>query len=679
MTSTDSSPRSILRPYALAFAVLSAALGFLPIANWLPAGHAAPWYDIVGAEWLSGSAIVLGIAVVLAIASRRVTGIWRPGASDSTADWAHTHPTAFALALSLVATLVYAWIASAVFSRVPITIDELVQLIQARMYAKGRLWEAVSPVPDHYSLLNVVDTDGRYYGQFPPGWPTMLASGVFAGAPWIVAPVCGGISIAAFWAYLRVVEPRRGVAVGGVILFAAAPFVAFMAGSHMNHTPTLMWLLIAMAAMARVMTSDRPREAFALLNGLALGCAATIRPVDAFAFALPAGVWYVANGVRDSRRWRDVFAAGFGVALPVVAMMWVNASTTGAPLLFGYQVLWGRSHDLGFHRAPWGIAHTPARGLELVNLYFLRLQSYLFETSLPSLAPFIAALCLTRRVDRFDRYLFASAALVVGLYFAYWHDGFIFGPRFVFPLVPMLVLWTARLPGLVKDRLGDGLPYRAIWFGYGAAALLAVVVSIPARARDYAQAFVPMRIDHARAASVANVENALIFVRESWGTQLMARLWALGVPRSESELLYGRVDACTLEERISALERAGVRDTAAFKALVPALADSARVVKSPFSPDITERYLPGSAYSPRCAQRVQEDRAGFTLLAPLLASDWGSNVYARDMHERNVTLMQRYPDRAVYLLRPATNALGARPELLPLRRDSLLSAWAGSH
>ena len=95
-------------------------------------------------------------------------------------------------------------------------------------------------------------------------------------------------------------------------------------------------------------------------------------------------------------------------------MMWVNAQTTGEPLLFGYQVLWGRSHDLGFHRAPWGIAHTPARGLELINLYFLRLQTYLYESSIPSLAPALGALYLTPKVDRFDRYLLASAALVWG-------------------------------------------------------------------------------------------------------------------------------------------------------------------------------------------------------------------------------------------------------------------------
>ena len=78
-------------------------------------------------------------------------------------------------------------------------------------------------------------------------------------------------------------------------------------------------------------------------------------------------------------------ASGIGVAIPVGLMLWFNARTTGAPLLFGYEALWGKGHELGFHAAPWGIAHTPARGIELVSLYFLRLQTYLFETPVPSL------------------------------------------------------------------------------------------------------------------------------------------------------------------------------------------------------------------------------------------------------------------------------------------------------
>ena len=666
------------RWFARGFAVLATVLGFLPLVNWLPGGHTAQWYAAFVSEWISGSAIVVGVAVVLTILSRRTDGIWREGLGQSASGWAHAHSVRFGLAISAIAVVMYAVVASSVFSRVPISIDELVQLVQAKTFASGRLWQPASPAPEFYSVLNMVDANGRYYSQFPPGGPVMLALGMLARAPWLVGPVCGAVSVAAFWMYVRAVEPRRGVALGAVVLFMIAPFAVFMAGSHMNHVPTLMWLMLALASMARVMSSPTPMPRFALANGVALGCAATIRPVDAFAFALPAAVWYVAKALGDRARWRDVVAAGVGVAVPFCAMMWVNARTTGEPLLFGYQVLWGRSHDLGFHRAPWGIAHTPMRGLELVNLYFLRLQTYLYESSIPSLVPALGALYLTRKVDRFDRYLVASAVLVVGLYFAYWHDGFIFGPRFVFSLLPLLALWTARFPALVRERYGPGFAYRTTWYGFGVAAVLAAFVSVPARVREYAQSFLPMRFDYVEAARRAGAENALIFVRESWGTQLMARMWALGIPRSETELLYGKVNACALERGITGLERSGLRDTAAFGALSPLLADSSRLVKSPFSPDVTERYLPGSAYVPVCVRRIAEDRAGFTLLAPLLYADWGTNVYARDMHERNIALARQYPGRRMYLLRPPNSETGVPPQLYPLRSDSVLTAWVGS-
>jgi len=660
---------------AVAFAALGTALGFFPVANWVQAQHRAPWFPLALSGWVSGSAIVVGAGVVLAILSRRVDGLWREDAAGSLSSWSTRQDRLFGLAVAVASLALYALVATMVFSRVPISIDELVQMVQARIFAAGRLWRPASPEPEFYSVLNMVDANGRYYAQFPPGGPAMLALGVLARAPWLVGPVCGAVSVAAFWAYLRVVEPRRQVAIGAVLLFAFAPFAVFMSGSHMNHVPTLMWLLIGMAAMARVMTSSKPTLGYAFLNGLSLGCAATIRPVDAVAFALPAGAWYLGRSLGSRARWRDALASAIGVAIPICAMMWVNRETTGRPLLFGYQVLWGHSHDLGFHRAPWGLAHTPARGLGLISLYFLRLQTYLYETPVPSLIPFLGALYLTRRLDRFDRYLLASGALLLSMYFAYWHDGFLFGPRFVFPLLPLLALWTARFPGLVRERFGPGMGYRTTWCGIAVAAVMAVVISVPARVREYSHSFVPMRLDYLAAARRTHVDNALIFVRESWGTQLMARMWSLGVPRSETELLYGKVDACVLEQRLTALERAGTRDTAAVAALFPLLVDSARTVRSPFSLDVTERHLPGSVYTATCIQRLSEDRAGFTLLAPLLYRDWGTNVYARDMHERNLALVRRYPNRPVYLLRPPTNAIGAVPQLFPLRRDSLQMAW----
>ena len=68
--------------------------------------------------------------------------------------------------------------------------------------------------------------------------------------------------------------------------------------------------------------------------------------------------------------------------------------------------------------------------------------------------------------------------------------------------------------------------------------------------------------------------------------------------------------------------------------LLPLAAESLHVVRSPFSADSTERVLPGTVYGARCVQRVQEDRAGFTVYLPLTVIDGDDVIYARDLHAR---------------------------------------------
>jgi Dolichyl-phosphate-mannose-protein mannosyltransferase len=518
------------------------------------------------------------------------------------------------------------------------------------------------------------------FSQFPPGGPLMLLPGVLMGAAWLTGPVFGALSAGIYWRLIRTCEPHRGVALGAALLFALAPFTAFMAGSHMNHVPTLFWLCVAAWCLRRLTRHSEPSAGLAFGCGLAFGIMATIRPTDAAAFALPAAIWLLVRAWRAPRCWRDVVLAGIGIALPIVALLVFNANTTGRPFLFGYELLWGKSHALGFHRAPWGVTHTPARGLELVNLYFLRLQTYLFESSFPSLVPCILALALTPRLRGFDRYLLWGSALLVASYFAYWHDGFFLGPRFFYLLLPALALWTARFPRLVRSRLprlpgGD----RVVVLTYAASACLGLVASLPMRVRQYAGGLTSMRQDYVQPAQSAGVSNALILVRESWGAQLIARLWGLGVPHSETETLYRGVDTCVLEIAVSNLERAGQRGSLALDVLQPLLRDSARVVKSDLSPDKTERVLPGSRYDPVCMQRIAEDRRGYTFLAPILASSMGSNVYARDLHARDTLLFRMYGNRSVYVLRPASSDIGAHLLLIPLSLDSARADWRATN
>jgi hypothetical protein len=656
-------------------AMLVAVLGFLPIINLIPGGHQAPWYAAAVSGWISGSAIVIGVGVVLAILSRRFKPLWRDRALDRLVDRWRERPHRAALVVAIVGLALFLAIAHGVFDQRPLFIDELTQALQARIFADGMLWRASGPHPEFFSSLLMADVAGRHFSQFPAGGPAMLVPGVLLGAPWIVDPVYAAIGIVAFAAFLRVAEPRAGIAMSATVLLAFAPFTLFMSGSQMNHVPTLMWILLAMASLARVMTSGLPRPVFAFVSGLAFGCAATIRPVDALAFALPAGAWYLARALRDTRRWRDALAAAAGVAIPITLLLWVNHETTGKALLFGYQLVWGKSHNLGFHAAPWGMVHTPARGLELINSYLLQLQTYLYESPLPSLLPVIGALALTRKLAPFDRYLLASDGLLLAAYFGYWHDGAYLGPRFVYLLLPTLALYTARFFPLVRDRFGSGLAYRTIVYAAMCSVLIAATILVPLRARQYASSQTSMRRDVGAAAATAGVSHALVFVRESWGSQLIARLWALGVSRGETEMLYRNIDACMLEHRIDSLERVNVRGAVARDQLQLLLPDSSRLVKSPFSPDSSERYLRGYPYATECIGRINSDRGGFTLLLPTLLARRGDNVFARDLGARDSLLIREYPTRSLYLLRPQSAEVGAELRFYALTRDSLSRAW----
>jgi hypothetical protein len=579
--------------------------------------------------------------------------------------------------IPFAAFALYVVIARVVFSGRPLLIDEIVQLFQARIYAAGHLSLPVAPHREFFSILHVVDTGDKVYSQFPPGGPAMLALGELVHAPWLVGPVCGALSVALFARLVRLTDPAASPAfhAGATVLFAVAPFGAFMFGSHMNHATTLLWLLVATLGLAKVVGSETPRTGWAFLNGIGLGAAAAIRPLDAFAFALPAAVWLLAVAWRDKRRWADVFASGVGVAIPFGAMMWVNARTTGSPLLFGYEVLWGKAHGLGFHTAPWGARHTPSRGLELISLYVTRLQTYLFETPFPSMLPVIAALALTKRLSALDRYLLVSATLLGAFYFAYWHDGFFLGPRFVFPWLPVLVLFAARLPRLVSEQFGRG----RIWAGTNAAlgtgAVMAVVFSLPERVPIYESGLTSMRVDYTAESAHAGVKNALVFVRESWGAQLTARMWERGISRSAAAALYHGVDACLLDKGLRKLEAADIRGSAAEAQLEPLLADSALVRSSPYSPDSTEKLLRNAPYDRTCVARINEDRRGYTHLAPLLLERGSGNVYARDLQARDSLMTAEYPGRPVYLLRRKYAIADSAFEWLPLKRDSLAAAW----
>lgn len=732
-------------PLRILAALAIAALSFLPLANWIPGGYSDPDFAVLRDEWVSGTAVVLGVGVVLAILSRRIPPLWREGLATRLGDALWRHWTAYAFALALVVLVLSAIAATTIFVRRPSLIDEIAQLFQARIYAQGRLALPVGDHPEFFSTLHTVTREGKVFSQFPPGGPAMLALGVLAGAPWLVGPIAGALSVL-LWAWcLRNAEPNPRVAALALALFALSPFAVFMSGTYMNHVTVLLWLNVTCAALAALtardgvgrgvpdrvgrvgadghasthaaapmgtesMTAERPPDAtlksgaaatalaaelpgdvpaapplpvrpwLGFLVGLGLGVAATIRPVDALAFAIPAGLWMLIRALRAPRRWAEAIPSGIGVALPILAMMWVHVHTTGRPLLFGYELLWGKEHGLGFHMAPWGIAHTPARGVELLNLYGTYMQAFLFETSLPGLIPFVVALALVPRLRPFDRFLLAGGVLLALAYFAYWHNGFFLGPRFLFPLVTVLTWWTARAIPIVASRVRafrpGSLGYRTATWTLLAAVGLALLASLPAQADLYSRRFRTERWDVAAAARAKGIDSALVLVPETWESQFAVRMRALGVTAQAAEKTYRAVDACRLENALLDLERRGVRGESATRELFALLADSARVQRVELRSQANVRVRQGSNWTPRCLRILGENERGAIALAPFLHTPVPGLVFARDLHERDTVLLRMYPGRPVWVLRSDDGTLSGTPVLHPAPVDSLLQAWA---
>ncbi len=651
-------------------------LSLFPIGAWLGVELTLVQYSADG--WWSGAALVgLVTGLLLWVVHRSALGDGVAGAVAPLLRAWDTRPAAAITTVAVVAFGVYAFDAWWIFDRQPLLIDEIVQAIQARIFAAGRLTLELGAHPEFRSIMHLVELDGRVFGQFPPGGPALLALGELGGAMWLVNPVCGAVSVAAFALALRWGGVAPGTALGATLLFGFAPFVVFQSASHMNHVTSLTFLLLATAALLYATREDRAAPLAGLLCGLSLGAAATIRPLDALVWALPAGGWLLWRALQRGR-WETWIASGIGVAVPMSVMFWANAHMTGDPFTFGYVALWGTGHGLGFHEAPWGEPHTLRRGVAMMATYLNRLNDYLFETPVPVLVPIALSIAWGRTMRGVERYLALSTGLGVLAYVAYWHDGFYLGPRFVYPAAPLLALLLAQLPAVLGARWPQVPLLRTGTHAFFVAAgICGIIFVLPIRIAQHQSIFTSFRTDLGAVVAAAGVRDSqdVVLIRESWGAQLIARMWGLGLVRPAAEQLYRTVDACVLDDALAAVEAEGLRGDDALARLRPLQRDSARLVKSTLSPDDTERLLPGATYGVRCQERIVEDRAGYGHFAPAwLASGPPGVRWARDLQARD-TLIARQTDR-IWLLRWVRDSLS--PPRVVVERidgDSLWRSW----
>ncbi len=641
----------------LAALVLS-ALGIVPLADAIAPGAASPWFAAMRIYWLVGGGIVVGL--VLAAAR------WLPAPVDrltgAAAQIVLRIPVRwFVWGAALLALAAAGALAVVCFARQPHNADEVAQLWHARILLSGRLSLPADPNPEFFGMDNVIDR-GRWYSQFPIGGPAFYAMGLALRAGWLVNPVLLALTIPNVHAFARRAYDE-GTARAAVLVLLFAPFALFMSASYMNHVPVLWLASVALAQLAVWHDAEdgaTARRAAALI-GLALGAAAAVRPLDAALVAGVVGVMQLTRVRGSAARARSLGVQVLAGAVPVALLLLANWRTTGAPFRFGYEVLYGSAHQLGFHVDPYGTAHTPLRALTFASRYLLELNAALLESPLPAVAVIVAGLAMLRQPSRWDRLIIALLAAQLVGYALYWHEGEFRGPRFLFTALPALVLLVARAPFVVAAATRGTLRRAALlvlpvgmlagWLAWG------VEASPIGRARRYLDVSPMARLDPAKIAREAGLRNALVFVSESWESRTLRRLWALHVERGDAMRLLTWSHPCALRQAILDEERPGARRDGRLTRLQAAV----------------KQHDPAAEPTPACLADLVSDGDGVATYAPFFPANTigpdgrvgGNVVYVLDLGAHDEVLRARFGDRSWYRFGPHLGRGDPNPTLTP--------------
>jgi 4-amino-4-deoxy-L-arabinose transferase-like glycosyltransferase len=575
-------------------------------------------------------------------------------------------PGVFAAIVAVVATGLSLFFARFAFEGSASTPDEIAQLWQAQILMHGHLSLPVDPNRAFFGLETIVDV-GRWYSQFPIGGPLAMVPGAIVGAPWLVNPVLLGAAAILLYSFARrAYGEMQGRAIAA--LFVAAPMVLILAGTWMNHVPVVCLTTAALALLVRWdgATSATRSLWLAVAIGGVLGLIATIRPLDAVAVALAIGLFQVSVAWTRPAKWRDVPGQLGGGILGALPLLVANHATTGSAWRFGYDVLWGTGHRVGFHADPYGNTHTLAHGLDLTTTYLSELNMFLLAWPIPAILVLIVALVAMRRLSRWDGLMLALFGTQLAAYTAYWGEGEFLGPRFLYTAMPALVVLAGRAPFIIAERLG-----RRMLRGTVAAMLACLsiawllprlpfsVLGLAAQARDARQT---LKVDIAGAVRDANAHHALVFLREPFTMRLARRLWGIGMTRSDAAQLISRSDACSILRALRSVEDDSValdsRASRVREAVVP-LASAAPAAQQGSSVGAQVRLASRSSLTPECQAELDGDKTfGGAPFGPALPLEeigpdgriGGDVVYAADLGARNEALRARFGDRRWYRL-----------------------------
>jgi hypothetical protein len=228
------------------------------------------------------------------------------------------------LAFVFAATFLVLWLSWGAWNPIPAVHDEMVYVLQAQIFARGRWAMPSPPIPAFWEQPHVL-VEPVLAGKYFPGHALAMVPGTLLGWPALMPLVLQSLVGVLIFVLARRVA-SGGVAFMAWVIWLFTPMALYFGASYYSEsTTTLCWLAGWYALL-------RWRESRALPWLLAVafftGWDAITRPLTGLAYAIPIGL-VVLHDVAVGRRWRQLaWAFALGTAVMAIIPLW-SARTTG--------------------------------------------------------------------------------------------------------------------------------------------------------------------------------------------------------------------------------------------------------------------------------------------------------------------------------------------------------------
>ena len=286
----------------------------------------------------------IGWCVLLALA------LYTPeddGSGDEV-DWTVT-PLRGALALAAV----FAMLAVAHYIAVgnlAFVADEVVYLTQSRWMRPGQWTASMDPDLAPFFLMRQIGyLDGHFVGQYPAGWPMLLATFRMLGLEWWSSVILGTVSVALLYRLGARLHSRRA-GVLAAFLMATSLYYVWIHSGYMSHASVMTCFLAgALCLLSGLDRKGWPRALYWFAAGVFLGLSVAIRPLTGVAAGMSIGLWML------GRTWKVdrpavatlIGACLLGGAVPAALLFTYNAAVNGGPLVNGYDFIHQGLHSIG--------------------------------------------------------------------------------------------------------------------------------------------------------------------------------------------------------------------------------------------------------------------------------------------------------------------------------------------